>query len=366
MFALVDCNNFYASCERLFRPSLEGRPVVVLSNNDGCVVARSNEAKALGIPMGAPYFTYAEVLRRADAAVFSSNYALYGDLSRRVMQVLAGFAPRIEIYSIDECFLDLAGVRDPTALGLEIARTVRRWTGIPVAVGIAPTKTLAKLANRLAKKGQSPAGPVLDWSALPDQDAVLGAVAVEDLWGIAARSGARLRALGIADALALREAHPKRLRETFGVVVERIARELRGQACLALDEVAPPRRQVMVSRSFGAVVTEPAELRAAVTAFASRAGEKLRAQGLATPALTVFVQTNPFDTGRAFYANAATLGFPVPTQDSTALVRAATRGVERLFRAGDAYRKAGVLLPDVVPVEQAPADLFAEVGEDDR
>ncbi|WP_050799526.1 Y-family DNA polymerase [Thiocapsa marina] len=189
MLALVDCNNFYASCERLFRPSLEGRPVVVLSNNDGCVVARSNEAKALGIPMGAPYFKYAAVLRRADAAVFSTNYALYGDLSRRVMQVLAGFTPRIEIYSIDESFLDLAGVRDPTVLSLEIARTVRRWTGIPVAVGIAPTKTLAKLANRLAKKGQGPAGPVLDWSALPDPDDVLAVVPVEDLWGIAGRSG---------------------------------------------------------------------------------------------------------------------------------------------------------------------------------
>jgi DNA polymerase V len=346
---------------------LEGRPVVVLSNNDGCVVARSNEAKALGIPMGAPYFKYAEVLRRADAAVFSSNYPLYGDLSRRVMQALAGFAPRIEVYSIDECFLDLAGMRaDPTALGLEIVATVRRWTGIPVAVGIAPTKTLAKLANRLAKKGYGPAGPVLDWSALPDRDAVLAGVAVEDLWGIAARMGTRLRAIGISDALALREAHPQRLRASFGVVVERIARELRGQACLALEDVAPPRRQVMVSRSFGAAVTEPAELRAAVTAFASRAGEKLRAQGLAAPALTVFVQTNPFDTGRAFYANAVTLGFPVPTQDSTALVRAATRAVDRLFRAGDAYRKAGVLLPDVVPAEQAPADLFAEVKEDDR
>ncbi len=367
MFALVDCNNFYVSCERLFRPSLEGRVVVVLSNNDGCVVARSNEAKALGVPMGAPFFKYAEVLHQADAAVFSSNYALYGDLSRRVMQVLAGFAPRIEVYSIDECFLDLAGMQaDPTALGLEIVARVRRWTGIPVAVGIAPTKTLAKLANRLAKKGFSPARPVLDWSALPDQDAVLAAVPVEDLWGIAGRLGARLRAVGIADARALREAHPRRLREAFGVVVERIGWELRGRSCLALEAVAPPRKQVMVSRSFGAEVTEPAELRAAVTAFASRAGEKLRAQGLAARALTVFVQTNPFDRTRVYYTNAVTFGFPVPTQDSAAMVRAATRGADRLFRPGDAYRKAGVLLPDVVPAEQAPADLFAEVAEDDR
>ncbi len=257
MFALVDCNNFYASCERLFAPRLEGRPVVVLSNNDGCVVARSNEAKALGIPMGAPYFTYAERLRQAGAAVFSSNYALYGDLSRRVMQVLAGFAPRIEVYSIDECFLDLAGVRDPTVLGLEIARTVRQWTGIPVAVGIAPTKTLAKLANRLAKKGLSPAGPVLDWSRLPDPATVLAAVPVEDIWGIAKGFGARLRALGIVDAQALRAADPRRLRQRFGVAVERVAWELRGRSCLPLECVAPPRQQVMVSRSFGAALTRP-------------------------------------------------------------------------------------------------------------
>ena len=300
--------------------------MVVLSNNDGCVVARSNEAKALGIPMGAPYFKYAARLRQAGAAVFSSNYALYGDLSRRVMQVLAGFAPRIEVYSIDECFLDLAGVRDPTALGLEIARTVRQWTGIPVAVGIAPTKTLAKLANRLAKKGLGPAGPVLDWSALPDPAAVLAAVPVEDVWGIASRWGQRLRALGIADARALSAADPRRLRQRFGVVVERVAWELRGRSCLPLECVAPPRKQVMVSRSFGGEVTDLAELRAAVTAFATRAGEKLRAQGLAAQALTVFVQTDPFETVRPFYANALTVPFAVPTQDSGVLIRSATHG----------------------------------------
>jgi len=365
MFALVDCNNFYASCERLFAPHLEGRPVVVLSNNDGCVVARSNEAKALGIPMGAPYFKYADTLRKAGAAVFSSNYALYGDLSRRVMQVLAGFAPRIEVYSIDECFLDLAGVKDPTVLGLEIARTVRQWTGIPVAVGIAPTKTLAKLANRLAKKGFSPAGPALDWSRLPDPAAVLAAVPVEDIWGIAAGFGARLRAIDIADAQALSTADPRRLRQRFGVVVERVGWELRGRSCLPLESVAPPRKQVMVSRSFGAPVSDLAELRAAVTTFASRAGEKLRAQGLSAQALTVFIQTNPFDTKRSFYANALTVAFAVPTQDSGVLVRSATVGAGRLFRPGDAYRKAGVLLPDVILANQAPADLFAEAGEGD-
>jgi DNA polymerase V len=282
-----------------------------------------------------------------------------------MMQVLAGFAPRIEVYSIDECFLDLAGVRDPTALGLAMARTVRQWTGIPVAVGIAPTKTLAKLANRLAKKGVGPAGPVLDWSALPDPAAVLAAVPVEDLWGIAAGFGARLREIGIADARALSAADPRRLRPRFGVVVERVGWELRGRSCLPLACVAPPRRQVMVSRSFGAAVRDPAELRAAVTAFATRAGEKLRAQGLAAPALTVFVQTDPFETAHPFYANAPTVPFAVPTQDSGVLIRSATRGVGRLFRPGDAYRKAGVLLPDVVPAERVPADLFAPADEDD-
>ena len=359
MFALVDCNNFYVACERLFQPALEGRVVVVLSNNDGCIIARSPEAKALGIPMGAPYFQQAEALRAADAVVLSSNYALYGDLSRRVMQVLAGLAPRLEVYSIDECFLDLSGLElDPTAHGQAIVARVRRWTGIPVAVGIAPTKTLAKLANRLAKRGT--AGPVLDWAAMSDPEGVLAGVAVEDLWGVGARLGARLRAVGIADAAALRAAEPGWLRGRFGVVVERLGWELRGRSCLALETLAPPRRQLMVSRSFGARVSAPAELRAAVTAFASRAGEKLRAQGLAAPALTVFVQ------GEAGVASATTLAFPVATQDSGVLVAAATRGVMRLARRGLAYRKAGVLLPDLVAMARVGVDLFDGVGDDAR
>lgn len=363
MFALIDCNNFYASCERLFRPDLEGQPIIVLSNNDGCVIARSNEAKALGIPMGAPFFKLAPQLR-ARLVVSSSNYPLYGDLSRRVMQVLATFAPRIEVYSIDECFLDLSGVADPTAEGQRIARTVRQWTGIPVSVGIGPSKTLAKLVNRLAKKGQSPDGPVLDWSRLPDPAATLAGIPVEDVWGIAGRWGQRLRALGIADALALRESEPRWLRQQFGVTLERLGWELRGRACLPLMPVDPQKQQLLVSRSFGGAVTALPELCAAVTRFATRAGEKLRAQGLSAPALTVFIQTDPFDTQRPFYANALTLPFATPTQDSAALIRHATRGVERLFRVGDAYRKAGVLLPDLHAADQGPSDLFADPSAD--
>ena len=360
MFALADCNNFYASCERLFAPRLEGQPVVVLSNNDGCVIARSNEAKALGIAMGAPYFKIEELIRRQGVAVFSSNYTLYGDLSRRVMQVLAGFAPRCEVYSIDECFLDFTGLPDDlTVYGLQLVRTVRQWTGIPVSLGIAPTKTLAKLANRLAKKGHGGTGPVLDWARLPAPDAALAAIPVEDIWGIASRSGAKLRQLGIADALALRNAEPKRLRAVFGVVMERIVLELRGVSCLPLELAPPPRQQIMVSRSFGVRLTAEDDLRAAVASFMARAAEKLRARQLYAQALNVFIHTSPFDTSRTGYANALTIPLAAPSQDSQLLIRLALLGLAKLYRPGYAYQKAGVLLLDLVPAGMQQATLFA-------
>jgi DNA polymerase V len=365
MFALVDCNNFYASCERVFQPKLEGRPIVVLSNNDGCVIARSNEAKALGIPMGAPYFQIERLARRGRVAVFSSNYALYGDLSRRVMQSLARFAPAQEIYSIDECFLDLPGLPwNLTAYALEIVRTVQQWTGIPVPIGIGPTKTLAKIANRLAKQGRSADSPVLDWTHLDDPEAALATIQVEDVWGIANRWGKRLRVLGIGDAQALREADPKALRREFGVVIERIVWELRGVSCLPLEMVPPPRKQILTSRSFGSRLTAYADLRAAIASFATRAGEKLRTQGLAAQALNVFVQTSPFDPAQPYYANAATLDFETPVQDTGFLIRAALRGLERIFRAGPAYQKAGVLLLDLVPTGFAQGSLFAAIPGD--
>ena len=366
MFALVDCNNFYASCERVFRPALEGRPIVVLSNNDGCVVARSAEAKALGIPMAKPWFKLEADLRGQDVTVFSSNYALYGDFSRRVMQVLAGFCPRLEVYSIDECFLDLSGAPgDLTALGLEIARTVRQWTGIPVSVGIGPTKTLAKVANRLAKKGQGPAGPVLEWTRLPDPRGTLAGLAPEDVWGISARWGERLRRLGLASALALAEADPRLLRKAFGVVMERIGRELAGVSCLPLELVPPPRKQILVSRSFGERLSKLEDLQGAVAAFAARAGEKLRRQRLRTRAVTVFVQTSPFTDAEPFYANGATLVLDRPTRDTGRLVRVADQALTRIYRPGLAYQKAGVLLPDLSPEGVEQGLLFAEPPADD-
>ncbi len=365
MFALVDCNNFYASCERVFQPKLEGRPIVVLSNNDGCVIARSNEAKALGIEMGAAYFKIEKDLKRMGVAVFSSNYALYGDLSRRVMQVLATFVPALEVYSIDECFLDVAGMnRDLTEYGLEIAQTVRKWTGIPVSVGIAPTKTLAKIANRLAKKGKSPAGPVLEWAKVAAPKETLAGLPVEDVWGIAGRWGGKLRALGISNALALAEADPGRLRKLFGVVMERTCRELGGVSCLPLELVQPPRQQIMVSRSFGEKLHKRDDLMAAVTAFATRAGEKLRAQRLRASAVSVFVHTSPFDKLGQHYANSATVGLDRPTRDSGVLVTCAVQGLERIYREGYAYQRAGVLLPDLVAESAEQGLLFAETPGD--
>ncbi len=359
MFALADCNNFYASCERLFAPRFEGKPVIVLSNNDGCVIARSNEAKALGIPMGAPYFKIEKLVRTEHVAVFSSNYTLYGDLSNRVMQVLASFAPQVEVYSIDECFLDFPGLPfDVTDYALRVVKTVKQWTGIPISIGIASTKTLAKLANRMAKKGLGPSGPVLDWSRLPSPDEALAAVPVEDIWGIASRSGARLRQLGIENALALRDADTRLLRRSFGVVMERIVHELRGVSCLPLEIVPPPRQQIMVSRSFGLRLAALDDLRAAVASFAARAGEKLRAQNLSAQALCVFIHTSPFDTSGPAYSNALTMPFATPSRDSGLLIRMALSGLARIFRHGYAYQKAGIMLLDLAPVGREQFSLF--------
>ncbi len=360
VFAIADCNNFYASCERVFRPELNDKPVVVLSNNDGCVIARSNEAKAIGIKMGAPYFQIERFAKQHGVAVLSSNYALYGDMSRRVMQILAGFAPRIEVYSIDECFFDLTGLKtDLTDYCLKICAVVKQWTGIPISIGIAPTKTLAKLANRLAKSGRFRQCPVLDWHTLDDTDAVLAETALNDLWGIAASWQSQLALLQIADALALKQADPKRLRQHFSVVMERIVHELRGLSCIDLEEIPSPRKQILTSRSFGEKLTGYDDLCAAVTYFATRSAEKCRQHRLAAQALTVFVETSPFDTRQPFYANSATFEFQLPTHDSAQLQRAAQRGLARIYHPGLSYRRAGVLLPELLPDHVAQLSLLS-------
>jgi len=367
VFAIADANNFYPSCERVFQPHLDGKPVIVLSNNDGCVIARSNEAKLLGVKMGAPYFQIKKFAMQEGITVLSSNYALYGDMSQRVMLCLSRYASRVEMYSIDECFLDLSGLpQDLMSYCQTMCKTVKQWTGIPISIGIAPTKTLAKLANRLAKKGYSAHGAVLDWQTLASPDAILESTPLEDIWGISRRLSEKLQAIGIDHALALHNADPKYIRQHFGVVMERIVLELRGISCIPLEEMPPPKKQIMTSRSFGEKLTSIDDLRSAVTHFAARSGEKLRHQQLSAQALTVFIQTSPFDTQHPQYANSATTEFDRPTDNSAQLIAAAHRGLQQIFKTGFSYQRAGILLPDLLPAGVAQTSLFDIVENSGR
>lgn len=345
LYALVDCNSFYASCEKVFRPGLRDRPVVVLSNNDGCVVARSPEAKALGIGMGAPYFKVRDLIEKADVAVFSSNYALYGDMSRRVMSVLAGWAPEMEVYSIDEAFLDFTGLPEAARPEYWLALTVavKQFTGVPVSVGVGPTKTLAKVASRAAKKSSRPCHGFLRAS---DASEYLAGLPVEEIWGVSGRWGRRLRALGIRTAAELRDADTRFLRANFSVVMERTARELRGQPCIELEHEPPPRKQLRVSRSFGKKVRTLEAMERATAGYAFRAAEKLRETGHVAGGIYVYLRINYFGRGRK-YANASTGAFHAPTADAFEIVSEAVRRVKKIFRKGFEYKKSGVIMLDV-------------------
>lgn len=362
MLALIDANHFYVACERVFNPRLEGRPVVVLSNNDGCVVARSPEAKALGLPMGAPWFQCRDLARRHGIVALSSNYPLYADLSARMMAVLGQFSPRQEIYSIDECFLDLTGLErfDPTAYGQAMRRRVQQWLGLPVGVGIGSTKTLAKLANHLAKRQPEWAG-VCDFGALdaPAQDALLAGLAADAVWGIGPRRAARLRALGIATARDLRDADPQVVRRRFGVVVERIVWELRGVAGLTLEAIAPPKQQILASRSFGRPVVALAELQAAVAHHVARAAAKLRRQHGRAGAVQIWLRPHRDGAASAPPSIAGLLRLAAPSADPAVLTAAATRGVAALYQAGRRYRGAGVMLLELGSAARAQGDWLA-------
>lgn len=364
MIALVDCNNFYVSCERVFNPKLEGKPVGILSNNDGCIIARSQEIKKLGVAMGTPYFKIPDLIKQHNIQILSSNYALYGDMSRRVMQVLGRFTPTMEIYSIDECFLDLSGFsQDLTAYGNTIAKTVKQGTGIPVSIGIAPTKTLAKLTNKLAKKGLAGNGSVLVWDTLTEPDSRLASIPVKELWGISSGLSKRLNRIRIDNVLALKQANIQLMRNQFGVVVERIVRELNGMPCIPMELVPPKRKQILTSRSFGSRLSTLPELRAAVTVFASRCAEKLRAQNLCTQYLCVFIHTSPFDLSKPSYNNAFTLSWDAPTQDTGLLIRSALAGLERIYKPGYQFQRAGVLLPDLMPKGVQQLSLFEDMED---
>ncbi len=356
-FALVDCNNFYASCERVFNPALRGRPIVVLSNNDGCIVARSSEAKALHIPMAVPYFEHEKFIKKHNTAVFSSNYQLYGDMSRRVMDSLRLFVPDMEVYSIDEAFLRLDHMPQPDleAYCGMIRSKVRQWTGIPVSIGIGPTKVLAKVANRLAKRRSG----VFDIRDAWVREEVLKHLAVEKVWGIASGWADRLARMGVHTAAELRDAHPPIVRKQLSVVGERILRELRGQSCLDLEDIQP-RKNIMSSKSFGKLVTEKRALEEALSNYAARACEKLRSQKSRAQAVYVFVRTNEFRPADQQYHNGVTCVMPVPTSDTPIVIAAAKHGLNKIYKPGYRYKKTGLMLLDLIPESVEQKHLFVE------
>ena len=364
VFALVDCNNFYASCEKLFRPDLKDTPVVVLSNNDGCVVARSREAKLLGIKMGVPVFQIKSEMLRHGILAFSSNYALYTDLSSRVMRTLEEMAPRVEVYSIDEAFLDLTGIESAISLvefGQQVRERIGHWIGITVCVGIAPTKTLAKLANHAAKKYPGTQG-VVDLTNPDRQRRLLALVPVDDVWGVGRRLSKRLNALGITTALDLANASPRAIRDQFSVVLERTVRELNGESCIELEEIPPTKKQIVCSRSFGVKVTHFELLREAVCEYATRATEKLRKEQQQAKVMTVFIRTSPFKDNEPQYSNSASGELLIPSCDTRDFIELSSHLLKRIWKDGFRYAKAGVMLSDFYDPGMFQPGLFDDVS----
>lgn len=361
MFALVDVNSFYASCETVFRPDLKGKPVVVLSNNDGCVIARSAEAKLLGVKMGDPYFKQKDLFRRCGVICFSSNYELYADMSSRVMTTLEEMSPRCEIYSIDEAFCDLTGVRNCWVLedfGRELQEAVYRNTRLAVGVGIGQTKTLAKLANHAAKRWQRQTGGVVDLSNVERQRKLMAALPVDETWGVGRRITKKLEAMGIKTVLELADTDIRFIRKHFNVVLERTVRELRGEPCLELEEFAPVKQEIVCSRSFGDRVTEYDAMRQAISSYASRAAEKLRGEHQYCRFISAFVKTSPFALNEPYYGNSSSVKLLTPTQDSRDIIAAATRCLDKIWKDGHRYQKAGVMLGDFFSQGVAQLNLF--------
>lgn len=369
MFALIDGNNFYVSCERIFRPSLEGLPVIVLSNNDGCAIARSNEAKALGIKMGHPWFQIKHMADSHGVVALSANFALYGDISDRVASLTAGFGPIQEIYSIDECFVDISGIRgDHVARGHKLRERIIQWVGIPCGFGIGSTKTLAKLANHVAKTAERKPGSypsklsqVCDFSTLSkaEMDEVFAATEVGEVWGIGRRISEQLKEGNINTVLDLVRVDAATIRSRWSVVLERTVRELQGTSCIALEDVPASKKEIACTRSFGHPVTQLHELTEAVTDFASRASEKLRNQGSLTAQVHTFIRTSPFRQQDPQYSRSITLPLRRPSCDTRLIVQSAIAGLQAIYKDGFKYAKAGVMLLELQPntVIQGELDL---------
>jgi DNA polymerase V len=341
--ALIDCNSFYVSCERLFNPKIRKKPVVVLSNNDGCIISRSNEAKVLGIKMGEPYFKEKDIIVKNNVQVFSSNYSLYGDISRRVMRTLKRFNSDIEIYSIDEAFLDLSNFPDNEVknIGHEIRNIVLKWTGIPTSIGIAKTKTLSKVANHIAKKKQS---GVTSFIGIENIDSILEKVEINDVWGVGKQLTKFYHKSGIYNAKQLKNVSNTWIKKSSNVLSSRTAMELRGIPCIDLEATSSKRKSCVVSRSFGQRVENFQELKEAIASYSLNASEKIRSESLVTKSITVFIRTSPFQSRFGYYSNSKTIDFPIATNNSIEIVKAAISSLETIFKNGYRYQKAGVML----------------------
>lgn len=361
--ALIDVNNFYVSCERVFNPKLVNKPVVVLSNNDGCAVARSNEVKALGVGMGAPWFKFKDLAKQHGIIAMSSNYALYADMSNRVMSILRHYSPHQEVYSIDESFLDLTGFqsRDLVKYAQQMRGRILKWTGLPVCVGIGSTKTLSKLANHCAKK-RPVFNSVCNFNTMSpiELDELLSQIEVGEIWGVGRKLAPKLQALGFNTVLDLKRANPERLRQQFSVVMEKTIRELNGTVCIEMEEISPNKKQILRSRSFGHPVTDYNSLAESITLYMSSAAERLRRQQSFAGSVYVFITTSPFKPDHPFYGNGMTIPLPSPTDDTRQLVSVVLWGLKQIYRPNYNYAKAGVMLGELVPAQGVQTDLFSK------
>jgi DNA polymerase V len=362
MFALVDVNSFYASCEAVFRPDLHGKPIVVLSNNDGCVIARSAEAKKLGVTMGAPYFKQRRLFEQHGVHVFSSNYSLYGDMSQRVMLLLEAMVPRVEVYSIDEAFMDLRGVshcHNLEAFGHQVREQIKRGTHLAVGIGIAPTKTLAKLANHAAKQWPQTTG-VVDLSNKLRQRKLMALIPVEEVWGVGRQISKSLRTQGIDTALKLAEMDLAYVRRNYTVVLERTVRELRGESCLNIEDAASAKQQIVCSRSFGERITEYQDLKEAICSYAERAAEKLRGERQFCKHVSTFIKTSPFAAHELHYNNLASARLEIPTNDTRDIIKHALICLDHIWKPDKRYQKGGVMLGDFYDHGISQLNLFDE------